>query len=128
MELWLKLTNQPLQQRRRNSNFFDLPTIPILDKFKSIWTEPNKLQIALAIEIYCLTTNSKNEIAAHAATNAARDEAYLRQITQATTDLNPGAKLYYLQGIDHFTRLSPQLNKLNTFFIDPDISAEKEEL
>lgn len=75
-----------------------------------------------------LEVETKNEIAAHAATNAARDEAYLRQITQAMTDLNPGAKLYYLQGIDHFTRLSPQLNKLNTFFIDPDISAEKEEL
>jgi hypothetical protein len=43
-------------------------------------------------------------------------------------DLNPRAKLYYLQGIDHFTRLSPQLNELDTFFIEPEISLEKEEL
>jgi hypothetical protein len=43
-------------------------------------------------------------------------------------DLKPGARLYYLQGIDHFNRLSPQLNRLNTFLIDTDIASEKEEL
>jgi len=75
-----------------------------------------------------LEDKTKKENAAHKATNAARDEAYLSQITQAMADLKPGAKLYYLQGIDHFTRLSQQLNKLNTFFIDTVISAEKEEL
>lgn len=91
------------------------------------YCEPKKLKKLIYLG-KTLEVETKNEIAAHAATNAARDEAYLRQITQAMTDLNPGAKLYYLQGIDHFTRLSPQLNKLNTFFIDPDISAEKEEL
>jgi hypothetical protein len=91
------------------------------------YCEPKKLKKLIYLG-KTLEVETKNEIAAHAATNAARDEAYLRQITQAMADLNPGAKLYYLQGIDHFTRLSPQLNKLNTFFIDPDISAEKEEL
>ena len=78
--------------------------------------------------VKALNAATSKEKAAHATSNAARDEAYLRQITQAMADLTPGAKLYYLQGIDHFNRLSPQLNKLNTFFIDPDISAEKEEL
>jgi hypothetical protein len=91
------------------------------------YCEPKKLKKLIYLG-KTLEVETKNEIAAHAATNAARDEAYLRQITQAMADLKPGAKLYYLQGIDHFTRLSPQLNKLNTFFIDPDISAEKEEL
>ena len=75
-----------------------------------------------------LTAATKNESAAHAATNTARDKAYLTQINQAMADLNPRAKLYYLQGIDHFTRLNPQLNELHTFFIEPEISLEKEEL
>lgn len=75
-----------------------------------------------------LEDETKKENAAHAATNAARDETYLRQITQAMADLKPGARLYYLQGIDHFNRLSPQLNRLNTFLIDTDIASEKEEL
>ncbi len=75
-----------------------------------------------------LQDETKKENAAHKAANSARDDAYLHQITQAMTNLKPGAKLYYLQGIDHFTRLSPQLNRLNTFFIDPEISNEKEEL
>ena len=61
-------------------------------------------------------------------TNTARDNAYLSQITQAMADLKPGARLFYLQGIDHFTRLNQQLNRLNTFFIDPVISKVKEEL
>lgn len=88
---------------------------------------PAKLEKFISM-VKALNAATNKEKAAHAASNAARDEAYLRQITQAMADLNPGAKLYYLQGIDHFTRLSPQLNKMNTFFIDPDISAEKEEL
>jgi hypothetical protein len=75
-----------------------------------------------------LTAATNKEKGAHAATNAARDQAYLSQIRQAMDDLTPGAKLYYLQGIDHFSRLSPQLNRLNTFFIEPTITAEKEEL
>ena len=75
-----------------------------------------------------LEDETKKENAAHAATNNARDEAYLSQITKAIVDLKPGAKLYYLQGINHFRRLSQQLNRLNTFFIDPEISSEKEEL
>jgi hypothetical protein len=91
------------------------------------YCEPKKLKKLIYLG-KTLEVETKKEIAAHAATNAARDEAYLRQITQAMADLKPGAKLYYLQGIDHFTRLSPQLKKLKTFFIDPDISAEKEEL
>jgi hypothetical protein len=75
-----------------------------------------------------LQDETKKENAAHIAANSARDEAYLSQITKAIVDLKPGAKLYYLQGIDHFRRLSQQLNRLNTFFIDPEISPEKEEL
>ena len=91
------------------------------------YCEPAKVEKFVSM-VKKLTAATSKEKAAHAASNAARDEAYLRQITQAMADLTPGAKLYYLQGIDHFTRLSPQLNKMNTFFIDPDISAEKEEL
>ena len=75
-----------------------------------------------------LQDETKKENAAHKAANSARDDTYLHQIIQAMTNLKPGAKLYYLQGIDHFSRLSQQLDRLNTFFVDPDISAEKEEL
>jgi hypothetical protein len=101
-----------------------------------------KVQLMIEYQKYCdlnkqkklirlgsvLEDETKKENAAHAATNNARDEAYLSQITKAIVDLKPGAKLYYLQGINHFRRLSQQLNGLNTFFIDPEISSEKEEL
>ena len=101
-----------------------------------------KVQLMIEYQKYCdlnkqkklirlgsvLEDETKKENAAHAATNNARDEAYLSQITKAIVDLKPGAKLYYLQGINHFRRLSQQLNRLNTFFIDPEISSEKEEL
>ena len=89
--------------------------------------DPHKVQRFVTM-VSSLTAATKKERDAHEASNAARDEAYLSQITKAMADLKPGAKLYYLQGIDHFTRLRAQLNKLNTFFIDPEISLEKEEL
>lgn len=101
-----------------------------------------KVQLMIEYQKYCdlnkqkklirlgnaLEDETKKENAAQAAANNARDEAYLSQITKAIVNLKPGAKLYYLQGIDHFRRLSQQLNRLNTFFIDPEISPEKEEL
>jgi hypothetical protein len=88
---------------------------------------PDKAQKFVTM-VNSLTDATKRENEAHETSSTARDESYLHQITKAMEDLTPGAKLYYLQGIDHFTRLSPQLNKLNTFFIDTTISAEKEEL
>jgi len=81
------------------------------------YCHPNK-QKKLMLLGKALEDETKKENAAHAATNAARDETYLLQITKAMADLSPGAMLYYLQGTDHFSRLSPQLNKLNTFFIE----------
>ena len=101
-----------------------------------------KVQLMIEYQKYCdlnkqkklirlgnaLEDETKKENAAQAAANNARDEAYLSQITKAIVNLKPGAKLYYLQGIDHFRRLSQQMNRLNTFFIDPEISSEKEEL
>ena len=114
---------------KHNQEIFTIDTeikVRLVIDYKSYCRSAKIEKFASMVKTSTAATNKEKE--AHAATNAARDQAYLSQIKQAMDDLTPGAKLYYLQGIDHFSRLSPQLNRLNTFFIEPAITAEKEEL
>jgi hypothetical protein len=114
---------------KHNQEVFTIDTeikVRLLIDYKNYCVPAKKEKFASMVKTLTAATNKEKE--AHAATNAARDQAYLSQIEQALADLTHGAKLYYLQGTNHFSRLSQQLNQLNTFFIDPEIVAEKEEL
>jgi hypothetical protein len=75
-----------------------------------------------------LTAAIKQEKEAQASTADARDGLYIKQIHQAMKQLVPGARLFYTMGERHFERLKAQINNINTFIIDIEITNTQGEL
>ena len=70
----------------------------------------------------------KKQSAAEAVTQAARNQIYFSQISNAMKELKPGAKLYYSLGDAHFADLDTRLNEIDGFFIDIVNPKVKDEL
>ena len=70
----------------------------------------------------------KKQSAAEAVTQAARNQIYFSQISNAMKELKPGAKLYYSMGNTHFVDLNTKLNEIDGFFVDIMNPKVKDEL
>lgn len=58
-----------------------------------------------------------------------RDQSYFHKIYTSAQEMKPGARLFYLMGINHFTRLQSKLNGINgiEIAIDASTTTEKKE-
>ncbi len=75
-----------------------------------------------------LTEIVEKEKKAQLDTAAVRDPMYFQQLSQASKQLKPGARLFYTMGAGHFGRLEKKINFTDTFIVDIDISNIKDEL
>ena len=63
-----------------------------------------------------------NEIKAMKSSRTKRDQTYFNKIYTSAQEMKPGARLFYLMGINHFTRLKSKLNGINGIEIAIDAS------
>lgn len=70
-----------------------------------------------------------NEIKAMESSSEKRDQSYFHKIYTSAQEMKPGARLFYLMGINHFTRLQSKLNGINgiEIAIDASTTTEKKE-
>lgn len=64
-----------------------------------------------------------NEIKAMESSREKRDKTYFHKIYTSVQEMKPGARLFYLMGVNHFDRLQSKLNGTNGIKIEIDASA-----
>lgn len=75
-----------------------------------------------------LTEAIDHEKEAQISTGEVRDRLYIQQINQVMKQLSPGARLFYTMGGDHLERLKVEIDSINTFIVDIDVTNTKDEL